>query len=230
MKQYCDGSSVAPSFNKNGFVSQTRMLKVQGISALHPHRQLLKQKCNDEEEGIGSEPVNGMDPGTYGPRLYANFKPTKPPGDPITLMHMLKKSMNNSCSSTPRKASQSTAKKPGTACAMPSGTKTIGDDLVMDPSKAYMLAGDDSQRFTPELGANSAIELTKSAIGGTPSPSSHAQIRTDYGTKAWKVDQELMAKATKTPFRLVKKISSGPSAYQFQQHSQKQHLDQLKQT
>ena len=31
----------------------------------------------------------------YGPRLYANFKPTKPPADPSTIVLKLKQSMSN---------------------------------------------------------------------------------------------------------------------------------------
>ena len=60
------------------------MLKVEGISAL--------KQCRE------GEPINGMDAESYGPRLYANFKPTKPPGDPLSLMHMLKKSMHQTTS------------------------------------------------------------------------------------------------------------------------------------
>ena len=41
----------------------------------------------DSGEGPGVE--------TYGPRLYANFKPTKPPDNPTVLIQMLKKSLNS---------------------------------------------------------------------------------------------------------------------------------------
>ena len=47
----------------------------------------LQRSSMDSGEGPGVE--------TYGPRLYANFKPTKPPENPTVLIQMLKKSLNS---------------------------------------------------------------------------------------------------------------------------------------
>ena len=39
-------------------------------------------------------PVNGINPEVYGPRLYAKFRPSKPPRDPTSIIKILKRSSN----------------------------------------------------------------------------------------------------------------------------------------
>ena len=136
-----------------------------------------------------------MDPETYGSRLYANFKPTKPPGEPLTLMHLFKKSMN-STSAGGNSASLNT---------------THHSQFNLSPAKAY--------NHQP-IASNKMISSTDNLVNHNTIKASEIKsqsvspMRTEYAARTWHVDQDVIAKASKSPFRLVKKISSGSGAYQ----------------